>query len=85
MTPRQFFLRLHTSHGQPPHWNGRMYWSLILDAMAIAMVTWGISGLVMWWQIKRTRLIGSVVILASLITASGLYVAMMDFYATTKL
>ena len=85
MTPRQFFLRLHTSHGQPPHWNGRMYWSLILDTMAIAMVTWGISGLVMWWQIKRTRLIGSIVIASSLLTAISLYLSMLHFYATTKL
>lgn len=85
MSLRQFSLRLHTTHGQPPHWNGRMYWSLILDTMAIAMVTWGLSGLIMWWQIKRTRLIGSLVIVASLITATGLYISMLDFYATTKL
>ncbi len=85
MTPRQFFMRLHTSHGQPPHWNARMIWSVFLDTMAIAMVTWGATGLVMWWQIKRTRLIGMVVIAASMATALWLYFAMSFFYASTQL
>lgn len=85
MTTRQFFLRLHTAHGQPPHWNARMIWSLFLDAMAIAMVTWGITGLVMWWQLKRARLVGAVVMTASLATATWLYFGMTAFYATTKM
>lgn len=85
MSNRDFFLRLHTSHGQPPHWNGRMVWSLFVDVMALAMVTWGITGLVMWWQIKRTRLIGGAVIAASLTTAVCIYFSMIHFYATTKL
>ncbi len=85
MTPRHFFLRLHTSHGQPPHWNGRMIWSVILDAMAIAMVTWALTGLFMWWQLKRARLIGSVVIAASVASSILIYMSMLDFYATTKL
>ncbi|MCG6158163.1 PepSY domain-containing protein [Rubinisphaera margarita] len=82
---RQYFLRLHTSHGQPPHWNARRLWSLVIDAMAIAMVIWGLSGLLMWWQIKRTRVIGGVVILLSLCTAAAFFFGMMDFYAATKL
>lgn len=85
MSVRQFFLRMHTTHGQPPHWNGRMFWSVVVDIMAIAMVTWGITGLVMWWQIKRTRRIGAFVIALSIATAAILYWNLMDFYATTKL
>jgi hypothetical protein len=85
MTPRHFFLRLHTSHGQPPHWNGRMIWSVILDAMAIAMVTWALTGLFMWWQLKRARLIGSVVIAASVISSILIYMSMLEFHATTKM
>ncbi|MBD3672915.1 MAG: PepSY domain-containing protein [Planctomycetaceae bacterium] len=82
---RQLFLRLHTTHGQSPHWNGRVFWTFAVDAMAIAMVVWGFSGILMWWQIKRTRLIGSLVIGASILTAVAMYVSMFDFYATTKL
>lgn len=85
MTPRHFFLRLHTSHGQPPHWNGRMVWSIIVDAMAIAMVTWALTGLFMWWQVKRTRMIGAIVIAGSVVSSLLIYFSMVDFYATTKL
>lgn len=85
MSPRQFFMRLHTSHGQPPHWNARMFWSVALDTMAIAMVTWALTGLVMWWQIKRTRLIGGIVIALSWVTAAWMVFSMIHFYATTKL
>lgn len=84
-TFRHFFLRLHTSHGQPPHWNGRMIWSVFVDIMAIAMVSWGVTGLVMWWQIKRTRLVGGIVIGLSVATAALLYMSMLHFYATTRL
>lgn len=85
MSVREFFMRMHTTHGQPPHWNGRRWWSLIVDAMAIAMVSWGLTGLIMWWQIKRTRLIGGIVLLCSLATAAFLYFGLVHFYATTKL
>ncbi|QDT08707.1 PepSY domain-containing protein [Planctomycetes bacterium K23_9] len=85
MSPRAFFLRLHTSHGQPPHWNARQIWSLFVDIMAIAMVTWGLTGLFMWWQLKRTRVVGAIVIAASLATAATLYFAMMNYYAVTVL
>ena len=85
MSMRRFFLRLHTSHGQSPHWNSRRMWSFFIDAMAIAMVTWGVSGVLMWWQIKRTRMIGLMVIGASLLMASVMYFNMMHFYAATKL
>ncbi|QDS91511.1 hypothetical protein FF011L_02410 [Roseimaritima multifibrata] len=84
-SPRAFFVRLHTSHGQPPHWNFRRIWSLFIDAMAIAMVTWGVTGLLMWWQIKRTRLLGGIVLSLSVVTAATMYYGMMHFYATTKL
>lgn len=85
MSPRSFFMRLHTTHGQTPHWNGRMIWSVFVDVMAIAMVSWGLTGLVMWWKIKRTRLIGGAVIALSLTTAGIMYFSMLHFYATTKL
>ncbi len=85
MPLRQFLLRMHTSHGQPPHWNARMVWSIAVDTMAIAMVGWGLSGLFMWWQLKRTRMIGSVVIAFSLLTATAMWFGLHSFYATTRL
>jgi hypothetical protein len=62
-----------------------MIWSLAVDTMAIAMVCWGLTGLFMWWQLKRTRLIGGVIIACSLLTAAALYFSLHDFYAMTKL
>lgn len=85
MTQRHFLMRLHTSHGQPPHWNGRMFWSVAVDVMAIAMVCWGLTGIFMWWQLKRSRLLGTVVIALSVVTATVMYFCVHDFYATTRL
>lgn len=85
MPLRHFFLRMHTSHGHSPSWNGRTIWSLAVDAMAMAMVFWGISGLVMWWQIRRTRWIGAVIIGLSIVTAVTMYLGLSEFYATTRL
>ena len=85
MSPRGFFLRLHTTHGQTPTWTGKMIWSVFVDIMAVAMVAWGVTGLLMWWQIKRTRRIGAIVMAASVLTAVGVYLAVEHFYATTML
>ena len=85
MTPRHFFMRMHSTHVQSPHWNGRTYWSFAVDIMAIAMVCWGLSGIFMWWQIKRTRIIGGLVIAVSIGTAIVMYLSLHNFYATTKL
>lgn len=85
MPLRYFFLRMHTSHGQSPSWNGRSLWSLAVDAMAIAMVFWGISGIIMWWQIRQTRRIGAVIIGLSLVTATVMVMGLSDFYALTRL
>lgn len=85
MPLRHFFLRLHTTHVMSPYWNGRTFWVIAADIVAVAMVTWGLSGLMMWWQIKRTRMIGAVAILASVVTATWMYWSVAGFYATTKL
>ncbi|TWT54877.1 hypothetical protein Pla22_25310 [Rubripirellula amarantea] len=85
MNMREFMMRLHTVHGQSPHWNARFFWTLLADLMGIAMVSWAITGLVMWWQIKRTRRWGAVVIGGSLLTAVTLYFSMQYFYTTTML
>ncbi|TWU04945.1 hypothetical protein Pla52n_29900 [Stieleria varia] len=85
MSRRGFFMRLHTSHGQSPSWTARLVWSLFVDTMAFAMVAWGLTGLLMWWQIKRVRVIGGFVIAASLLVACVMYIAMQHFYATNML
>ncbi len=73
---RAYLLRLHTAHGYPFEMNARWFWAITVDAMFVCMVFWGFSGLIMWWQIKRTRLLGGIAIVLSLIAAIGLAVAM---------
>ena len=53
--------------------------------MAVAMVFRGISGISIWWQTKRTRWIGAVVIGMSLLTAGVMAMKLLDFFATTRM
>jgi uncharacterized iron-regulated membrane protein len=69
---RQFVLRLHTAHGYPGETNARWGWAVIVDVMAAVLVFWGLSGLVMWWQVKSTRVAGAVTLVLSAIAATTL-------------
>lgn len=71
---RRFLLRLHTAHGYPSTGGIRWWWAVIVDAMAFVMVFWGLSGLIMWWQMKAQRKIGVVMVVLSI--AGAIYLAM---------
>ena len=73
---RKFLLRLHTAHGYPGETNGRWWWAVIVDATAIVLVFWGLSGLLMWWQLKSTRVWGLIVLVLSAASATALGLAM---------
>jgi hypothetical protein len=77
---RQFLLRLHTAHGFPGSIGPRWFWAIVVDGMAIVLVFWCASGLVMWWQIKSTRIPGSCLLLlssaAAVLMAVGMYAGM---------
>lgn len=75
---RRFLLRLHTAHGYPGAVNARWFWAALVDVMAFAMAFWGVSGLLMWWQLKATRRTGAVVLALSAAAAAALAVAMSD-------
>ena len=74
LSVRRFLLRLHTAHGYPSSGGIRWWWAVIVDAMAFVMVFWGLSGLLMWWQLKATRKLGIVLVVLSLMGA--VYLAM---------
>ncbi len=76
MSARSFLLRLHMAHGYPNQANVRWFWAVAVDLMFASMVFWGLSGVVMWWQIKRTRKIGFVILGASAIVALWLAIGM---------
>lgn len=49
---------LHQLHHYPDNLGARWLWMLAADATGLMLVFWGISGVIMWWQIKPTRLVG---------------------------
>lgn len=69
---RRFLLNLHVAHGYPDEMSARSIWAVFVDIMGLTMIFWGISGFVMWWQIKRTRLVGALCLIFS--TAVALWV-----------
>ncbi len=76
LSVRRFLLRLHLAHGYPGEPNARWYWAAVVDAMAFVLCFWGLTGLVMWWQIKAARRAGAVVLVLSAVAATALGVAM---------
>lgn len=80
MSFRKFLLRLHTTHGYlPGDRSVRWLWVIMADATALTMMFWAVSGIVMWWQIKRTRLLGSVCLCISLLAAAYIGMGMHGF------
>ena len=73
---RRFVLRLHTAHGYPGETNAKWFWAIIVDVMAFVLCFWGLSGLLMWWQIQSTRKIGFAILTLSAIAATALGLAM---------
>ena len=73
---RSYLLRLHTSRGYPAERNARWFWAIAVDAMFGTMTFWGLSGLFMWWQLKRTRRLGALCLLLSAVAAIWLAIGM---------
>lgn len=42
-------------------------WGAVVDTVIVAMVLWTLSGLWMWWEMKSTRLTGSVFLTSGLV------------------
>lgn len=76
LSARRFLLGLHVAHGYPSTFNARWVWAVIVDVMSVIMVFWGVSGIVMWWQIKKTRRLGTIVMAVSIIAAAFVGVGM---------
>lgn len=76
LAARQFLLRLHTAHGYPGTQDVRWYWAFVVDAVAAVFVFWGLSGILMWWQLKAARGLGLVLLILGLLTAGGMTLGM---------
>ena len=76
LSVRGFLLRLHLSRGYPGGVNTRWVWATGVDAIAVVLCFWGVSGLFMWWQLKATRKLGLIVLVLSAIAATALGIGM---------
>lgn len=74
---RSFLLQLHTSHGYRGG-GARLAWAIIVDIMGGAMLLWGVTGLLMWWQLIKTRSVGLVCVIFSAVAAAAIGVGMMS-------
>lgn len=62
----QLLGRLHMTHHFPLKVGALWFWALFADLLGMTMVLWSITGLVMWWQMKPTRVIGAVALTTAL-------------------
>lgn len=62
--------RLHTTHHFPVHGGMTWLWALFADLTGITLVLWALTGLVMWWQMKPSRVLGALAVAAALACAA---------------
>ena len=74
-TARSFLLRLHTAHGYPSGYGIGFWWAIVVDVMAIAMVAWAGTGLLMWWQMRNLRRAGLITLAACAVGTAALVAA----------
>jgi hypothetical protein len=76
LSTRLFLTRMHLAYTYPGQIDARWLWAVAVDVMSGAMVLWGITGLLMWWQMKKLRFWGMATVILSLATATMLAVGM---------
>ncbi len=76
LSVRRFLTKLHKTHAYTYSIGSQWLWAVFVDLMSGVMLFWGVSGLLMWWQIKRTRSAGLLLMIASVVIAGVLTVGM---------
>ena len=76
LSVRRFLTKLHRTHAYTYSIGSQWFWAVFVDLMSGVMLFWGVSGLLMWWQIKRTRSAGLLLMIASVVIAGVLTVGM---------
>jgi len=69
---RDVLLRMHTTRGYPNTIGAQWIWAVLVDGMALLLLFWAASGLIMWWQLKAVRRSGAVVLALSATMAVAL-------------
>ncbi len=66
--------RLHMTHVYPASFGARWVHALIVDLTIVCLLLWCLTGMVMWWQLRRLRRIGWVFVLSGLAATTWLLV-----------
>lgn len=69
---RSRLLRLHLAHGSPGYRGPRWIWARSVDLMGLTMITWSLTGLVMWWKMPRLRRSGAIALGVGALTMGAL-------------
>lgn len=64
----QFLTSAHVRSGFDYPYVLELLWAAIVDLVAVSIIIWIVSGLYIWWQLKRYRLLGLSAIAAGLTT-----------------
>ncbi len=62
---------LHMQHHYPPHGGATRFWALFADLTALTLLVWAMTGIVMWWQMRRLRAAGAVVVAVALVLGAS--------------
>ncbi len=79
-----FLTSLHMSRGYPSDTMSEKMMTVravFVDAMAILMCFWAVSGIAMWLQLKQLRRLGLTVAIASLLATAFVWSGMYQFFA----
>lgn len=71
----QLLRTLHMTHHFPMKIGARWFWALFEDLLGLSMVIWSLSGIVMWWQLKKTRRWGIISLVLALVIAAAVMVS----------
>lgn len=84
MSFRQFLLRMHLTHVYPSEFNIRWFYCVVVDVMSLTMLFWGVSGVIMWLQLKRTRVLGALCLLLALVSVAVIGPLMYEVFTSSS-
>lgn len=64
---KSYLSRMHMTHHYPVQRNAGWWWALAADGLALTLVFWALSGLVMWWQMRALRRTGAIAVAVALV------------------
>ena len=70
--------RLHKTHHFPVEMGPKFLWALFADLTGLVFVIWGLTGLAMWWQMKKKRTVGDAVLVVGLLFAAPIFLGVLD-------